>query len=234
MSDLFPARGEGRGRARSSALCDLLQPARPFVLVLGGAKVRDKVGVIGNLLPLVDRIVIGGAMANAFLVAGGREMGASLAPVEAVGQARAIITAAREHGVDLLLPSDVVVAPHLDADHPRVVYDVPEGEMALDIGPESGRAFAEALSVARTVVWNGPMGVFENPALASGTRAVAEAIAALVDDALTVVGGGDTVAAAAAMGITDRVSHVSTGGGASLDLLAGELLPGVAALTDRA
>lgn len=213
----------------------LVQPQPPFLLLLGGAKVSDKVGVIGNLLPLVDRIVVGGAMANAFLAAEGRDMGGSLAPGDAVEQARQILASARERGVEVMLPTDLVVAAAIDRPETAhvVTGEVAGDEMALDIGPETSARYAEAISAARTVVWNGPMGVFEKPAFAAGTEAVARAVAALPSSAFTVVGGGDTVAAATHAGIAERVSHVSTGGGASLDLLAGQILPGVAALTDR-
>jgi phosphoglycerate kinase len=212
----------------------LVQPASPFLLVLGGAKVADKVGVIANLLPLVDQIAIGGAMANAFLAATGRQIGNSLAPDGAIEQARGLLRDAKAAGVEVLLPKDLVCAPGIDRpDAARVVYEVAADEMALDIGPESRRAFVSVIAQAQTVVWNGPMGVFETPEFGEGTRAIAEAIADLPDAAFSVVGGGDTAAAAAVAGITDRVSHVSTGGGASLDLLSGQILPGVASLTDK-
>lgn len=214
----------------------LVQPSAPFALVLGGAKVSDKVGVVRNLVPLIDRLLIGGAMANAFLAARGRQMGDSLAPEEAVEQAGAVMELVESAGVELHLPTDLVVASSPDtADDAHVVEGaVPDGEMALDIGPDSRERFTAALSDAETIVWNGPMGVFEKAPLDSGTRAVAEAIAARGGSAFTVLGGGDTAAAAAKAGISQRVSHVSTGGGASLELLSGAILPGVAALTDRA
>ena len=212
----------------------LVNPPAPFVLLLGGAKVADKVGVVSNLLPLVDRLVIGGAMANAFLAAEGVAIGASLAPAEAIDQARRLLAAARARDTEVILPSDLVVAEAVDSpENARVVESVPDGWLALDIGPATRERFIGALADARTVVWNGPMGVFETAAFAAGTVAVAEAIAALGSEAFTVVGGGDTAAAAAMAGITGAVTHVSTGGGASLDLLAGAILPGVAALTDR-
>lgn len=212
----------------------LMEPAPPFVLVLGGAKVEDKVGVITNLLPLVDRIVIGGAMANAFLAAAGRAIGGSLAPEAAIEQARRLRVEAEAAGVEVVLPTDLVAAPGLDRpEQARVVHDVASEEMALDIGPDSRQRFAAAVADARTVVWNGPMGVFESAAFAAGTMAVARALGALPSDVLTVVGGGDTAAAATAAGVASRVTHVSTGGGAALELLSGAILPGVAALTDR-
>lgn len=212
----------------------LIQPAPPFVLVLGGAKVEDKVAIIANLLPLVDRIVIGGAMANAFLAAAGREIGNSLAPPGAIEQAGNIMRKAAQADVELVLPSDLVVAPEIDAgERAQIVHDVGRDQMALDIGPRSTERFAGAIGSARTVVWNGPMGVFERPAFAAGTQGVAEAIGALGAAAFTVIGGGDTASAAARAGITNRVTHVSTGGGASLELLSGAILPGVAALTEK-
>lgn len=212
----------------------LVQPPTPFVLVLGGAKVQDKVGIIANLLPLVDRVVIGGAMANAFLAASGRQIGNSLAPAPAIDQAAQLLRTADAAGVELVLPTDLVVAPAIDAPQAAtVVTDVAADRMALDIGPVSRERFVAAIADAQTVVWNGPMGVFETPEFAAGTVAVAQAIAALGSGALTIVGGGDTAAAAALAGITRRVTHVSTGGGASLDLLSGAILPGVAALHDR-
>ncbi len=212
----------------------LVSPQAPFVLVLGGAKVSDKVDLIGNVLAIVDRILIGGAMANAFLAAQGRPVGASLAPAEAIEQAGRLLIEAAEAGVEVVLPSDLVVAPAIDRpEDAHVVFDVAAEEMALDIGPASRTRFAAALADARTVVWNGPMGVFETAAFAAGTEAVAEAVAKLGSEAFTVIGGGDTAAAAAMFDIVDKVSHVSTGGGASLDLLSGAVLPGVDALTDR-
>lgn len=212
----------------------LLEPTSPFVLVLGGAKVEDKVGLIGNLLPLLERVVIGGAMANAFLAARGRAIGRSLAPAAAVREARSLLERAGEAGVEVVLPTDLVVAPAIERGREAtVVTEVPEDQMALDIGPDSARRFAEALDDAATVVWNGPMGVFEYEAFAEGSLAVARAIADRTD-AYTVVGGGDTASAAALAGIIDSVSHVSTGGGASLDLLSGGVLPGVDALSERA
>ena len=212
----------------------LVDPAKPFVLVLGGAKVSDKVDLIGNVLRIVDRIVVGGAMANAFLAAQGRPIGASLAPAEAIEAARLLLVEATAAGVEVVLPDDLVVAAAIDQPgSAHVVNDVPEGEMALDVGPVSRARFAAALADARTVVWNGPMGVFETEAFAAGTEAVAEAVAALGPGAFTVIGGGDTAAAAATFGIVDKVTHVSTGGGASLDLLSGAVLPSIDVLTDR-
>ena len=212
----------------------LVQPTAPFVLVLGGAKVTDKVGLVGNLLPLVDRIVIGGAMANAFLVAEGRDLGGSYAPEESISGAAEIVERARDSGVELVLPHDFVVASSRDrGDEARITEYVGAEEMALDIGPKSRERFGAALVGARTVVWNGPMGVFETEAFAGGTRTVAAAIADLGSEAFTVLGGGDTAAAASMTGITHQVSHISTGGGAVLELLGGAILPGVSVLSDR-
>ncbi len=212
----------------------LVDPHEPFVLILGGAKVSDKVDLIGNVLALVDRIVIGGAMANAFLAAQGRPIGVSLAPADAIEEAGRLLIEAAAADVEVVLPDDLVVAPAIDQpDEAHVVRDVPDDEMALDIGPVSQARFAATLADARTVVWNGPMGVFEKEAFAAGTGAVAAAVAGLGVESFTVIGGGDTAAAAAMFGIVDKVSHVSTGGGASLDLLSGAVLPGVDALTDR-
>ncbi len=211
----------------------LVQPEPPFALILGGAKVSDKVSIIANLLPLIDRMLIGGAMANAFLAAQGREIGASLAAPEAIPQAAELLDAAASADVEVVLPDDLVVAPAITRpDRAHVVHDVPPDEMALDLGPETRGRFAAALVDVRTAVWNGPMGVFETPAFADGTRTMAESIGALGPSAFTIIGGGDTAAAAAKFSISSRVSHVSTGGGASLDLLAGRILPGVSALTD--
>ena len=196
--------------------------------------IKDKVAIIGNLLPLIDRMLIGGAMANAFLAAQGREMGASLAPKEAIAQASEVLASAEVADVEVVLPEDLVVAPSIgQPDRAHVVLQVPPDEMALDLGPETRGRFAAAVSGARTVVWNGPMGVFETSEFAEGTRSMAESIAALAPGAFTVIGGGDTAAAAAKFSISNHVSHVSTGGGASLDLLSGRILPGISALTDR-
>ncbi len=212
----------------------LVNPPLPFVMVLGGAKVKDKVGVVGNLLPLLDTIIIGGAIANAFLAARGHPIGGSLVPAEAIGQARRLLDTAADAAVEVLLPVDLVAAPGLDRpDAAHVVTEVADDEMALDIGPTTVDRFVAALADAGTVVWNGPMGVFEVAAFAAGSYAIAQAIATIDSDGFTVVGGGDTAAVAAMAGISQRVSHISTGGGASLDLLSGAILPGVAALTDK-
>ncbi len=209
----------------------LKNPDKPFVAILGGAKVADKVGVIRNLLERVNAILIGGAMANTFLAARGRELGASRVEEDKFGLCREIEEAARARNVELLLPSDLVVASSLDAVEVETVAAgavVPADRMALDIGPETRRAFAEVIGTAATIFWNGPMGVFENPVLAEGTLSVARAVA--TGSAVSVVGGGDSVAAINKAQVGDRISHVSTGGGASLEMMEGRILPGVAAL----
>lgn len=212
----------------------LTDPDRPFVAILGGAKVSDKLPVIESLLPKVDKLIIGGAMAYTFLVQMGRQVGTSLVEQDLVAEAGRVLAQARAAGKELLLPTDHVCAAEFKADAKASVHqgDIPDGLMGLDIGPDTVRRYVAALHGARTVVWNGPMGVFEMDAFGKGTEAVAHAVAAATAaGAFTVVGGGDSVAAAEKLGITDRLSHVSTGGGASLELLEGKVLPGVAALT---
>jgi phosphoglycerate kinase len=210
-------------------------PERPFVAILGGAKVSDKIEVIDNLVPRVDRLLIGGAMAYTFFKAMGKPTGRSLVEEEKLDAAREIMRAASARGLQLLLPSDHVVAPKLEAGAPSEVLSVDAeviGErMGLDIGPATARAYADALRDAATVVWNGPMGVFEIPDFATGTVAVAKAVADV--KGTTIVGGGDSIAAVKAAGVTDRITHISTGGGASLEFLGGQTLPGVAVLPDK-
>lgn len=219
------------------AFARLLQdPARPFVAILGGAKVSDKLPVIQNLLPKVDTLIVGGAMAYTFLVQQGRRVGSSLVEQDLVGAAGEVLAQAKAAGKQLLLPVDHVCAAKFAADSPASVHagDIPDGLMGLDIGPQTVARYVDALRGAKTVVWNGPMGVFEMDAFCKGTEAVAQAVAAATAaGAFTVVGGGDSVAAAEKLGITGRLSHVSTGGGASLELLEGKVLPGVAALQAR-
>ncbi|MBI4264503.1 MAG: phosphoglycerate kinase [Acidobacteria bacterium] len=215
------------------------QPARPFVAVLGGAKVSDKIEVIENLVTRVDRLLIGGAMAYTFFKALGKPVGRSLVEDDKLDAARDITGRATraETGASplLLLPSDHVVAAKADAGSPAEVLSVDDtaiGErMGLDIGPRTAAAYADALGDARTVVWNGPMGVFEIDAFAQGTIAVAQAVAAV--RGTTIVGGGDSIAAVKKAGVADRITHISTGGGASLEFLGGRTLPGVAVLPDR-
>jgi len=209
-------------------------PPRPFAAVVGGAKVSSKLAAVRRLLEKVDRLVIGGGMANTFLAAQGFSVGRSLIERELVAEAAAILNAGAQRGVGIVLPVDVVAAPSLDAEaEARVVpvQAIPDDLMALDIGPASVEAFRQALEGSKAVVWNGPMGVFERPAFAKGSLAVARIIAEL--DAVTVVGGGETVALVAQAGLQGRYTHVSTGGGASLEMLEGKTLPGVAALLDK-
>jgi len=210
----------------------LTTPDRPFVAVLGGAKVSDKLEVIQNLLPKVDALVIGGAMAYTFLKAQGLDVGKSLVEADLVDTARDLAAEAQAKGVTLALPTDHVVAEKLEAGVPfetLTVGDAAIGQrMGLDIGPETAARYAEIIRGAKTVVWNGPMGVFEIDAFAHGTKTVADAVAGV--DGTTIIGGGDSIAAVTKAGVADRISHISTGGGASLEFLAGMTLPGVAAL----
>jgi len=213
----------------------LADPARPFVAVLGGAKVSDKIDVIENLIAKVDRLLIGGAMAYTFLKAQGQPVGKSLVEDDKLDAARDIIARAQQRGLQLLLPGDHVVAPKLEAGVPvdtLRVGDAAIGDrMGLDIGPATVAAYSQALQDAKTVVWNGPMGVFEIDAFAHGTIGVARAVA--VVHGTTIVGGGDSIAAITKAGVADRITHISTGGGATLEFLAGEELPGVAALSEK-
>jgi len=212
----------------------LADPARPFVAILGGAKVSDKIGVIDNLLTRVDTLLIGGGMAFTFLKAQGHEVGKSLVDAERLDYAGQALSRAREKGVRFELPTDVVAAERFEADSPHRVVGVnaiPADWMGLDVGPDTTRRFAEIVRGAGTVVWNGPMGVFEMDAFAAGTRGLAEAMAS--SGAVTIVGGGDSAAACEQFGLADKMTHVSTGGGASLEFLEGRVLPGVAALGDK-
>lgn len=210
-------------------------PARPYVAVLGGAKVSDKLTVLGNLLERVDVLVVGGAMCFTFLVAEGHDVGASRVEPDQVDTVRDLVASARERGVEVVLPTDVVVAREFaEAAEPTSVSvdEMPADQMGLDIGPESTAAAQAAIRAAGAVFWNGPMGVFEWDNFAAGTRGVADAMADTA--AFTVVGGGDSAAAIRQFGLDDRVSHVSTGGGAALELLEGKDLPGVAVLREQA
>jgi len=211
----------------------LERPERPFVAIIGGAKVSDKIGVIENLLEKVDTLIIGGGMANTFLKAQGIKVGKSLLEEEKVELAKQLIEKAKAKGVELELPIDVVVALAFEANalhHTVGVSEIQEDEMALDIGQASAERFAARISTARTVIWNGPMGVFEMDAFARGTERVAQAVASC--GGITIVGGGDSVAAVEKMGVADRMTHISTGGGASLEFLEGKVLPGVGALNE--
>jgi len=204
---------------------------RPYIAVIGGAKVSDKIGVLENLLGRVNALYVGGAMANTFLKAKGGQLGRSLLEEDRLAVARSFLRKAEEAGVQVILPRDVVAAAGTRAASGKVVQSmhVPEDLAALDIGPETAKLFAEGISRARTIFWNGPMGVFESEPFAAGTLAVARAIAG-VPGALTVVGGGDSVAAVQRAGVAERISHISTGGGASLEFLEGKKLPGLAVL----
>ena len=210
-------------------------PARPYVAVLGGAKVSDKIEVIENLIPKVDRLLIGGAMAYTFLKTEGKPVGKSLVEDDKQGAARDILERAKARGLTLLLPVDHVVAPTIEANAPTETLSVDDAKigdrMGLDIGPRTADAYTAALHDAQTVVWNGPMGVFEIDEFAKGTIAVAQAVANA--KGTTIVGGGDSIAAVKKAGVADRITHISTGGGASLEFLGGRTLPGVAALPDK-
>jgi len=211
-------------------------PEKPFVAILGGAKVSDKIAVIENLLTKVDVLIIGGAMAYTFLKAQGADVGKSRVEDDKLDLARRIIQDAKKRNVKLLLPLDHVVADRIELNAVTRIIDathpIPPHMMGLDIGPKSVEEFSEAISTARTIVWNGPMGVFEVPPFAKGTFKIAHAVA---DNggAISIVGGGDSVAAVHAAGVADKITHISTGGGASLEFLEGKKLPGVEALTDK-
>ncbi|MGE0041629.1 MAG: phosphoglycerate kinase [Vicinamibacterales bacterium] len=210
-------------------------PERPFVGILGGAKVSDKIEVIQTLLARVDRLIIGGAMAYTFFKALGLPVGRSLVEADKLDHARDMIAAAKARNVQFCLPVDHVVAPAIDADAPTAVLKVADeaigDRMGLDIGPATIELYTKLISDANTVLWNGPMGVFEVAPFAAGTMAVARAVAAV--PGTTIIGGGDSVAAVNKAGVADRITHISTGGGASLEFLGGRTLPGIAALPDR-
>jgi phosphoglycerate kinase len=209
-----------------------VDPVRPYGVVLGGSKVSDKIGVISNLLGKVDVMAIGGGMLFTFLAAQGREIGSSLVEVDLIDSVKELIHKAQEAGVTLLLPTDIVVAPNFSADAPPTLVsadEIPSDQMGLDIGPESAAAFAEAIKGCKTLFWNGPMGVFEFPNFAAGTKVIAQALTEV--DGISVVGGGDSAAAVRALGFADsQFGYISTGGGASLEFLEGKELPGLNAL----
>ncbi len=211
-------------------------PEKPFVAIIGGAKVSDKIDVIRNLLHKVDALLIGGAMAYTFLKAQGKQVGKSLVEDDKLELAKELLHEAKSKNVHLLLPLDHVVAPKIDADaKTTIVLDaegIPAEQMGLDIGPETVAAFSSEIDRAKTIVWNGPMGVFEVAPFAKGTMKIAEAVAAN-SEATSIVGGGDSVAAVHQAGVADKITHISTGGGASLEFLEGKQLPGVEALTDK-
>ena len=209
-------------------------PERPFVAILGGAKVKDKIGVITNLIEKVDTLLIGGGMAYTFMKATGGEIGNSLCDEERLGLALELLDKAKAKGVKLLLPVDNVCGKEFNNDTEQMVCEsgkIPEGWEGLDIGPKTVELFSKEIKAAKTVVWNGPMGVFEMPNFAKGTLAIATAMAE--SDATTIIGGGDSAAAVTQMGLASKMSHISTGGGASLEFLEGKTLPGVAALNDK-
>ena len=233
---LVPAAGAGLLMERElKYLGEALEsPARPFIAILGGAKVSDKIEVIENLMKRVDSLIIGGAMAYTFFKAMHRPVGKSLVEDDKLDMARDLMTRAQERNVPLLLPLDHVVAPTLEAGAPSEVLEIDDASigdrMGLDIGPKTIAAYADVLHDAKTVVWNGPMGVFEIDQFAEGTMAVAQAVAAV--QGTTIIGGGDSIAAVKKAGVADRITHISTGGGASLEWLGGRVLPGVAVLPD--
>jgi phosphoglycerate kinase len=209
-------------------------PARPYVAIVGGAKVSDKIELLENLAKLADTVLIGGAMAYTFLKAAGVEVGQSKVEDDKLESAKELLKSAKSSGKKLLLPVDHVVADKFDAGAPAEVVHtagIPSNRIGMDIGPATRAAYAQEIAAAKTIVWNGPMGVFEFPQFAEGTLAIAKAVAA--SSAVSIVGGGDSVAAVKKMGVADKISHISTGGGASLEFLSGLTLPGVAALTDK-
>jgi phosphoglycerate kinase len=215
----------------------ITNPARPFVAILGGAKVSDKIEVVENLMKIADAMLIGGGMAYTFLKAQGQPIGKSLVENEKLDLAKKILDDARAKNFKFLLPIDHVIAPEFKADAPATTVEVtatPDDQMGLDIGPKSIALYAAEISKAKTIVWNGPMGVFEMPAFAKGTLEVAKAVAAATEaGATSIVGGGDSVAAVHQSGVAGKISHISTGGGASLEFLGGRKLPGVEALTEK-
>ena len=213
----------------------LENPKRPFVAILGGAKVSDKIGVIDHMLSLADHIIIGGGMSYTFTAARGGKIGTSLCETESFGYCLELLKKAEEQGVKIHLPVDTVAADHFAADAEPVLFDegqIPDNMMGLDIGPKTREIYADLIKNAGTVIWNGPMGVFEFPAFAQGTRAVAAAMAQQAD-AVTIVGGGDSASAVEQTGLAHQLSHISTGGGASLEFLEGLVLPGIACLADK-
>jgi len=211
----------------------LKSPARPFMVILGGAKVSDKIGVIENLLPKADSILIGGGMAYTFLKAEGKQIGNSKLEQDKLGLAKEILQKAKAKKVKILLPVDNVVVDKIEAAAKSGIVgeDIPDAKIAVDIGPKTVELFQAALANAKTIVWNGPLGIFEMDAFAKGTEAIAKSISML--KATTIIGGGDTAAAVAKFNLEDKMSHISTGGGASLEFLEGKALPGIAALTDK-
>lgn len=214
----------------------ITNPKRPYVAILGGAKISGKIDVINNLLSKVDTLIVGGGMAYTFYKAEGKEIGTSLLEAEKIDLAKEVLANAKKSGIKFLLPKDVVVASEFNNDSPSTVVSVdamPADKMGLDIGPETIKLFSDELRNAKTIVWNGPMGVFEMDNFAKGTNAIAQVLADVTaTGSITVIGGGDSAAAITKAGLKDKVSHVSTGGGASLEFLEGKALPGVVALND--
>ncbi|MCW2810261.1 MAG: phosphoglycerate kinase [Friedmanniella sp.] len=236
LAQRLPHAGGGLVKGEVEVLQRLTQdPARPYVVVLGGAKVSDKLAVIANLMNTADTLVIGGGMVFTFLAAQGHEVGASLLEADQIDTVKGYLDQAAASGKQILLPTDIVVAPEFKADSPPTVVAadaIPADQIGLDIGPESAKAFAAAIAAARTVFWNGPMGVAEWESFAGGTRAVAQALTEV--DGLSVVGGGDSAAAVRDLGFADDAfGHISTGGGASLEYLEGKTLPGLAVLEEN-
>ncbi|HZC66931.1 MAG TPA: phosphoglycerate kinase [Candidatus Dormibacteraeota bacterium] len=215
----------------------LTQPARPFVAIIGGAKVSDKIEVVENLMKVADCMLIGGGMAYTFLKSQGLQIGKSLVEEDKLDLARKLLADAKARNFKFLLPVDHIVAPEFKADAPATIASVtetPADQMGLDIGPKTVAAYSAEIAKAKTILWNGPMGVFEMPAFAAGTLAIAKAVASATSNGATsIVGGGDSVAAVQQAGVASGISHISTGGGASLEFLGGAKLPGVEALTDK-
>lgn len=233
IADYVPSYAGDLMVAEVSALAALTHdPARPFVAILGGAKVSDKIGVVEHLLSLVDAVLLGGGMANTFLLAEGKAVGDSLVEADFIDTANAVIDKALDRGVQVLLPIDVVAAHGIDGQSATIDADaIPDDWAAFDIGPRTVQSYSSAIIGAKTIFWNGPMGVFERPAFANGTLGIAYAVADSA--AFTVIGGGDSVSAIEQSGLADKISHISTGGGASLEFIEGRTLPGLAALEDE-
>jgi len=236
IARLLPKAAGRLVQAEQKAFAKVLNnPERPYVVVLGGSKVSDKLGVINNLINKVDKLLIGGGMAFTFLKAQGFEVGDSLLEIDRIDEVKQLMITAKEKNVEIVLPVDVVISAQLDGSAPVSIVDaqqIPVGQKGLDIGPKTGEIFASKINEAKTVVWNGPMGVFEVNAFAAGTKTVAQALAN--SNAYSVVGGGDSAAAIRLLGLDEsRFDHISTGGGASLELLEGKVLPGLAVLEEE-
>ncbi|MCM8773876.1 MAG: phosphoglycerate kinase, partial [Candidatus Omnitrophica bacterium] len=214
-------------------LSQALSPQRPYVILLGGAKVSDKIGVVNNLIDKADKIIIGGAMAYTFLKSKGIPTGKSKVEEDKLSLAKEIIAGALKKNVKIVLPIDHIVVDSIDKPQTKmVVEDIPSEKIAVDIGPKTVDLFKQELKEAKTILWNGPVGIFENPHYAEGTKAIAKFLGEL-KDAITIVGGGDSASAAKEFGVVDKLSHVSTGGGASLEFLEGKELPGIAVIPEK-